>query len=87
MANLLTYQTLGISSLLIGGAYFYINLQNKRSKNAHFPQLPPSLLMGHLMVFDEFTKRGLVDRHPGMSSLISSSVKFRCLYMVLTMPP
>lgn len=78
MADLLTYQTLGTASLLIGGAYFYIKLQQKRSQNAHFPQLPPSLLMGHLMVFDEFTKRGLVDRHPGMFPQISCDGSTSC---------
>lgn len=57
---------LTVASLLIAATYLYSKLYYKRFKqNAHLPQLPPSLLWGHLMTFDKFTKRGITDRHPG----------------------
>ncbi|OTB07439.1 hypothetical protein M426DRAFT_20136 [Hypoxylon sp. CI-4A] len=56
---------LTIASLLVTATYLYIKLYSKRFKqNAHLPQLPPSLLWGHLRTFDDFTKRGIKDRHP-----------------------
>lgn len=69
-------QAFAVALLLVAGTYFYINLNYKRFKqNAHIPQLTSSLLWGHLMVFDEFTKRGIVDRHPGMSPYSSSGLQ------------
>ncbi|KAJ3546154.1 hypothetical protein NM208_g2144 [Fusarium decemcellulare] len=50
-------------SLLV--TYLYTTLRFKRFKQyAHLPQLPPSLLWGHMRVYDEFMKRGNKDRHP-----------------------
>ncbi|KAK8054510.1 hypothetical protein PG994_009577 [Apiospora phragmitis] len=50
---------------LITVTILYRKLHYKRFiQNAHLPQLPSSLLWGHLKVFDEFTKRGKTDRHP-----------------------
>lgn len=31
-----------------------------------FPQLPPSVLLGHLKVMDSFIRAGGPDSHPGM---------------------
>lgn len=48
-------------------SYLYWRLRYARSKQfAHIPQLPNHLLWGHLKAFDEFMKRGIHDRHPGM---------------------
>lgn len=71
MANLLTgpVQAIAVSGLLVAGTYIYTKLYYRRFRqNAHIPQLPSSLLWGHLMVFDKFTKQGIADRHPGESS-------------------
>ncbi|KAJ0109374.1 hypothetical protein J7T55_000299 [Diaporthe amygdali] len=64
MANPLTNPTLAfaITGLLATGTYLCTKLYHRRFKqNAHIPQLPPSFLWGHLMVFYEFTKRGIPD--------------------------
>ncbi|KAM7191691.1 Cytochrome P450 [Rhypophila sp. PSN 637] len=36
---------------------------------AHIPQLPTSLLWGHLKTLGEFTKRGINDRHPALDNI------------------
>lgn len=52
--------------VLLASAYLYNKLHYRRFRqNAHIPQLPPSLLWGHLRLFDQFTKQGIPDRHPG----------------------
>lgn len=52
--------------LLILGFSLYRTLYRKRFiENAHLPQLPPSLLWGHMLTFDSFTKRGVADRAVG----------------------
>lgn len=62
-------QAFVVASLLVTGTYLYSKLYYRRFKqNAHLPQLPSSLLWGHLMVFDKFTKEGILDRHPGECS-------------------
>ncbi|KAI0391251.1 cytochrome P450 [Xylariaceae sp. FL0594] len=55
--------------IVAGGAvlasYFYTRLRYKRFvQYAHIPQLPPSLLLGHLKAFGELARRGVPDRHP-----------------------
>lgn len=53
------------ASLVIAGTYLYSTLSYRRFKqNAHLPQLPSSLVWGHLITFDAFTKKGAADRHP-----------------------
>lgn len=59
-------QAMLVTAVLLAGAYLYNKLLYKRFRqNAHLPQLPSSLLWGHLLLFDKFTKRGAIDRHPG----------------------
>ncbi|KAI1455996.1 cytochrome P450 [Annulohypoxylon moriforme] len=59
------FQAFAIASLVITGTYLYSKLYYRRFKqNAHIPQLPSSLLWGHLLAFDKFTKQGILDRHP-----------------------
>ncbi|KAH7323262.1 putative cytochrome P450 monooxygenase [Stachybotrys elegans] len=54
-----------VASIVIVGTYLYSKLYYHRFKlNAHIPQLPSSLLFGHLIAFDAFTKKGVLDRHP-----------------------
>ncbi|KAJ8129228.1 hypothetical protein O1611_g4407 [Lasiodiplodia mahajangana] len=60
-----------ISMFLIAGAtllasYLYTRLRYIRfAQYAHIPQLPPNLLLGHLIIaFSESTKREIPDRHP-----------------------
>ncbi|KAI0883929.1 cytochrome P450 [Annulohypoxylon maeteangense] len=58
-------QAFVIASLVVTGTYLYSKLYYRRFKqNAHLPQLPSSLLWGHLMAFDRYTKQGIPDRHP-----------------------
>ena len=62
-------QTLAITAVLITVAILYQKLYCKRFRQyGHLPQLPSSLLWGHLKVFYDFTKRGKLDRHPGKKS-------------------
>ncbi|KAI1656443.1 cytochrome P450 [Daldinia decipiens] len=50
-------------SLLV--AYLYNKLRYKRfQQHAGIPQLPPSLLLGHLKLMGEYLARGPADRHP-----------------------
>ncbi|KID95371.1 Cytochrome P450, partial [Metarhizium majus ARSEF 297] len=59
-------QAVLVASVLLAGAYLYNKLHYRRFRqNSHIPQLPPSLLWGHLLLFDKFTKKGIPDRHPG----------------------
>ncbi|KAK8032071.1 hypothetical protein PG990_001805 [Apiospora arundinis] len=59
-AYLLTF-----TAAIITGAFLYRNLYYRRFiQNAHIPQLPPSLLWGHIKVFYDYTKQGKLDRHP-----------------------
>jgi cytochrome P450 len=58
-------QTIAVAAVLIAGTYFYSKLYHRRFKqNAHLPQHESSLLFGHLITFDAFTKKGAADRHP-----------------------
>uniref|UniRef100_A0A1Y1MQQ1 Cytochrome P450 n=1 Tax=Photinus pyralis TaxID=7054 RepID=A0A1Y1MQQ1_PHOPY len=58
-------QALLVTAVLLAGAYLYRQLHYRRfRRNAHIPQLPPSLLWGHLLLFDKYTKQGIPDRHP-----------------------
>ncbi|KAH7303533.1 cytochrome P450 [Stachybotrys elegans] len=54
------------TAVMLLATYFYNRLWHIRFKQyAHFPQLPPSLLLGHLKAFDDITKKGgPPDRHP-----------------------
>ncbi|KAI1385039.1 cytochrome P450 [Hypoxylon trugodes] len=73
-------KALAIASLLVTVVYLYGKLYYKRFKqNAHLPQLSSSLLWGHLMAFDDFTKRGITDRHP--------DAIFADMYRALGQPP
>lgn len=62
---------LGLGSLLLAvlalvATYLFTQLYHKRFKQfASLPQLPPSLVWGHMLVYDEFTKREAKDLHPG----------------------
>ena len=63
-------QAVAVASLLVLFTYLYSKLYYMRFKqNAHFPQLPPSLLFGHLTTFGKIMKQGHLDRHPGRHSL------------------
>ncbi|KAI1264041.1 cytochrome P450 [Xylariaceae sp. FL1019] len=55
------------ASLAVLGTYLLVKLRYKRfTQYAHLPQLPPSLLLGHLKTMDEYIRRGRADRHPDM---------------------
>ncbi|KAI1179244.1 cytochrome P450 [Nemania sp. FL0916] len=46
-------------------SYFFTRLRYLRLKQyAHIPQLPNHLLWGHLKIYNEFTQRGIANRHP-----------------------
>ncbi|KAK8001003.1 cytochrome P450 monooxygenase [Apiospora marii] len=58
-------QAFAITVTLITVTVLYRKLYHKRFRQtAHIPQLPPSLLWGHLKIFYDFTMRGKPDRHP-----------------------
>ncbi|KAI0154588.1 cytochrome P450 [Xylariaceae sp. FL1272] len=55
------------ASLAVLGTYLLVKLRYKRfTQYAHLPQLPPSLLLGHLKTMDEYIRRGRANRHPDM---------------------
>ncbi|KAK6833448.1 hypothetical protein PG987_008142, partial [Apiospora arundinis] len=59
-AYLLTF-----TAVIIAGTFLYRNLYYRRFiQNAHVPQLPSSLIWGHIKVFYDYTKQGKLDRHP-----------------------
>ncbi|CAI6094657.1 unnamed protein product [Clonostachys chloroleuca] len=58
-------QALVVASLLTISIFLFTKLVEKRHKQfAHLPQLPTSLLWGHLQLFAIYTKHGAQDRHP-----------------------
>jgi len=68
---------LAATALLV--TYLYNRLRYKRfQQHAKLPQVPSSLLFGHLKALDELIKRGAADRHPGTSRASSDSF-VRCL--------
>ncbi|KAM3498873.1 hypothetical protein MY10362_007833 [Beauveria mimosiformis] len=57
---------LAASALLV--THFYLKLRHRRlTRFARLPQLPTSLVWGHLRLHSEFRSRGPKDRHPGNS--------------------
>ncbi|KAI1352317.1 cytochrome P450 [Xylaria sp. FL0043] len=54
-----------LTCLFILATYLYLKLRYKRfTQYASLPQLPPTLLLGHLKTMDEYIRRGAADRHP-----------------------
>ncbi|VUC21474.1 unnamed protein product [Clonostachys rosea] len=61
------FNHLVLAALSLITTYLFIQLRYKRLQQfAHLPQLPPSLVWGHMIVYDEFSKRGKKDRHPDL---------------------
>ncbi|KAI0971270.1 cytochrome P450 [Xylaria arbuscula] len=57
-----------LASLLALATYLYLKLRHKRfNQYASLPQLPSSLLLGHLKTIDDYARRGEADRHPDMA--------------------
>ncbi|KAJ2990196.1 hypothetical protein NUW58_g3073 [Xylaria curta] len=57
-----------LAFLFVLATYFYVKLNHKRfSQYASLPQLPPTLLWGHLKTMNEYIQRGEPDRHPDMN--------------------
>ncbi|RYP80361.1 hypothetical protein DL769_002510 [Monosporascus sp. CRB-8-3] len=54
---------------------------------AHFPQLPSSLLLGHLKAFGEFMKANKPDAHPDMAMVAMSQALGRPPLMFVDMRP
>lgn len=60
-----------IIELLVAAAalllpYLYSRIRYKRLQEyAHFPQLPPSTVLGHLQTVDDFVRRSPPKAHPG----------------------
>lgn len=53
------------STLLV--TYLCVKLRYKRlTQYGHLPQLPPSVVWGHMLAYDEYSKRGEADRHPDL---------------------
>ncbi|ETS73855.1 hypothetical protein PFICI_14801 [Pestalotiopsis fici W106-1] len=54
-----------LAAIALLATYLYNKLRYKRlTQHAKLPQLPPSLLLGHLKTLDKLIKRGPADRHP-----------------------
>ncbi|KAI1391550.1 cytochrome P450 [Hypoxylon trugodes] len=54
-----------LTALLLLAAYLYNRLRYKRFQQyASIPQLPPSLLLGHLKYMGDYLAQGPADRHP-----------------------
>ncbi|OTA63681.1 cytochrome P450 [Hypoxylon sp. EC38] len=54
-----------LAALLLLAAYLYNKLRYKRFQQyAGIPQLPPSLLLGHLKFMGDYLAQGPADRHP-----------------------
>ncbi|KAK3374875.1 cytochrome P450 [Podospora didyma] len=59
---------LAVAALALLGPYLYAKLRYKRFKQfAIFPQMPPSLLWGHLQKLDVFIKAGPPNGHPDLA--------------------
>ena len=72
--------TLLLAAVLVLLSYLYAKLRYKRFKQyASLPQLPPSLLLGHLGAFDEYNRRGPPAQHPDMI--------FTAMHAALGRPP
>ncbi|KAK8037379.1 cytochrome P450 [Apiospora marii] len=72
--------------------YLYKTLYHKRFvQYGSIPQLPSSLVWGHLATFDAYIKRGSRDRHPGMEvekrADIEADVVFSEMLETLGNPP
>ena len=53
-------------ALTLLGPYLYRKLRYKRLKQyAVFPQMPASLILGHLKIMDDFIRAGEPNEHPG----------------------
>ncbi|KAI1820811.1 cytochrome P450 [Xylaria intraflava] len=56
-----------IASFLALATHLFVKLRHKRcNQYAYLPQLPPSLLLGHLKTMKEYMRRGAANRHPDM---------------------
>ncbi|KAJ8132862.1 hypothetical protein O1611_g762 [Lasiodiplodia mahajangana] len=54
-----------LASFIVIVTYLYLKLRYKRfSQYASFPQLPPTLLFGHLKTVDQYTRHEAADCHP-----------------------
>ncbi|KAF1733590.1 putative sterigmatocystin biosynthesis P450 monooxygenase stcS [Beauveria bassiana] len=54
-----------LAALALLVTHFYLKLRHRRLKQfARLPQLPTSLVWGHLRLYSEFRSRGPIDRHP-----------------------
>ncbi|KAM3540106.1 hypothetical protein ARSEF1564_006980 [Beauveria bassiana] len=54
-----------LAALALLLTHFYLKLRHRRLKQfARLPQLPTSLVWGHLRLYSEFRSRGPIDRHP-----------------------
>ncbi|KAF3015968.1 hypothetical protein E8E14_012832 [Neopestalotiopsis sp. 37M] len=54
-----------LAAIALLATYLYNKLRYKRLvQHAKIPQLPPSLVLGHLKTLDKLIKRGPADRHP-----------------------
>ena len=57
---------LAFAAVAVLATYLYTVVHHKRFRQfADFPQLAPSLIWGHLKVFDAYSKLGSKDEHPG----------------------
>lgn len=69
-----------LAALVLLASYLYNKLRYKRLRQyANFPQLPASVLFGHLKVFDEYIERGAADRDSGNPTTCRNS-DVKCMY-------
>ncbi|KAK2615795.1 hypothetical protein N8I77_002522 [Diaporthe amygdali] len=69
-----------VAAVVLLVSYLYSKIRFKRLRQfARFPQLPPSVLLGHLQTVDEFVKRSEPGAHP--------DVAFAAMHEALGRPP
>ncbi|RWA13335.1 hypothetical protein EKO27_g1792 [Xylaria grammica] len=74
------------AALLI--AYFYATLRYKRfSQYAHFPQMPTSLVLGHLKTMDSFIRAGKPNGHPDLAFQAINEALGRPPLMIMDLRP
>lgn len=87
-----------VAAAVLLGTYLYSQLHYKRFKQyAQFPQLPTSLLFGHLKYLDQFIRSGKLNGHPGtcpdlmlgflgtmLHALCHCHFKLRSIWLIMT---
>lgn len=75
IATDMTIRSILPATFVVFLSWIYTTVRRKRSRFRNFPQLPSSLLLGHLKAFDQAIRGGIPDRHPGKIHLTTTHKK------------